>query len=121
MTTVNPETVRLTRGKFAKLNFGAALGRVVRVDVNSEAFDGEAVAPAFLDKVDQLVATLSERPSILRIAYGAAGEEPSAVRHRLAALREAVEERWRHRKDRYRLIIEEETATRATTAKGDAR
>jgi uncharacterized repeat protein (TIGR01451 family) len=119
MTTVNPETVRLTRGKFAKLNFGAALGRVIRVDVNGDAFQGEEVAPAFLAHVDRLVATLGERPSILRIAYGASGEDAGLIRRRIASLREAVEQRWRERKDRYRLIIEEETATRATPAKGD--
>lgn len=119
MTTVNPETVRLTRGKFAKLNFGAALGRVVRVDVNAEVFDGDRVAASFLPKVDALVATLAEKPSILRIAYGGAGEASGLIRRRIAALRDAVEEKWRERKDRYRLIIEEETTVHSGTAKGD--
>ncbi|MGK6354347.1 SdrD B-like domain-containing protein [Sphingomonas sp. DT-207] len=121
MTTVNPETVRLTRGKFATLNFGAALGRVVRVDVNATAFTGEQVGQAFLGEVDKLVARLAERPSILRIAYGASGEEKDLVRRRIAALRDAIEERWEQRRDRYRLVIEEETTTPAALAQGDVK
>ncbi|MBC9035189.1 carboxypeptidase regulatory-like domain-containing protein [Sphingomonas sp. JC676] len=120
MTTVNPETVRLTRGKFAKLNFGAALARVVRVDVNADVFEGNKVAPSFLARVDALIVTLAEKPSILRIAYGAAGEPSGQVKRRVAALREAVEQRWRDKGDRYRLIIEQETTVRSSTAKGDA-
>jgi uncharacterized repeat protein (TIGR01451 family) len=119
MTTGNPETVRLTRGKFVKLNFGAALGRVVRVDLNADAFREDQLAPAFLEEVEGLVATLAEEPSILRIAYGSAGEEPTLVRRRIAAVRRAVEERWRERRGGYRLIIEEESSVRAHAAKGD--
>jgi uncharacterized repeat protein (TIGR01451 family) len=121
MTTVNPETVRLTRGKFATLNFGAALGRVVRVDVNATAFEGEKVDQTFLGEIDKLVATLAEKPSILRLAYGARDEDERLVRRRLAALREAVEERWREREDRYRLVIEEETTIPAALAQGDVK
>ena len=38
ITTENPRVVRLTRGKITKLNFGAALTRVVRLDLSDEAF-----------------------------------------------------------------------------------
>lgn len=119
MTTANPETVRLTRGKFAKLNFGAALGRVVRVDVNAEVFEGDKMALSFLPKVDALIATLAEKPSVLRLAYGATGEDPALIRRRAAALRRMIEEKWREKDGRYRLIIEEETSARSGTAKGD--
>jgi len=38
ITTENPRVVRLTRGKLTKLNFGASISRVVRIDLNSKAF-----------------------------------------------------------------------------------
>ncbi len=37
ITTENPRSVRLTRGKMTKLNFGVAIHRVVRVEVSSDA------------------------------------------------------------------------------------
>jgi large repetitive protein len=121
MTTVNPETVRLTRGKFAKLNFGAGVGRVVRLDVNGDAFDGERVGAAYLARLDGLVATLAEKPSVLRIGYAAGTDAPDLVRRRLKALREAIEARWQAKSDRYRLIIEEETAIPAARTQGDVK
>ena len=121
MTTVNPETVRLTRGKFATLNFGAAVGRVVRLDLNGEAFDGEALLPPFQARIESLVATLAERPSILRIAYARTGEDRALVRRRIAAVREAIESKWQEEDDRYRLIIEEESAAPANAQKGDVK
>lgn len=121
MTTVNPETVRLTRGKFAKLNFGAALTRVVRLDVNGDAFEGERISTAFTERLNGLVATLAEKPSVLRVAYGARGENADLIRRRLSALRTAIEERWKERKDRYRLVIEEETTVSAAALNGDVK
>ena len=35
VTTDNPEVVRLTAGKMTELNFGASIGRVVRLDLQS--------------------------------------------------------------------------------------
>ena len=40
LTTDNPETVRLTAGKVSKLNFGATIHHVVRIEVDAAAFDG---------------------------------------------------------------------------------
>src|SRR5690606_31815418 len=106
ITTANPETVRLTRGKFAKLNFGASLHRVVRLDLNGDAFDGEAVKPEFAAKVGGLVETLAEKPSVLRMAYAGRGEDKSLIERRMAAMRELIEDRWKEDRERYRLVIE---------------
>jgi uncharacterized repeat protein (TIGR01451 family) len=121
MTTVNPETVRLTRGKFATLNFGAAIGRVVRLDLNGEAFEGEALRAAFLPEIEKLVGTLAERPSVLRIAYARTSEDQALVRRRMEAVREAIEKKWQEEDDRYRLIIEEEATTPANAQTGDVK
>ena len=39
VTTENPRVIRMTRGKLAKLNFGATIHRVVRLDLNGNFFD----------------------------------------------------------------------------------
>jgi uncharacterized repeat protein (TIGR01451 family) len=108
LTTDNPETVRLTRGKFVKLNFGAALLRVVRLDVQDAVFAGGGLAPEYAAKVDDLVRTLDGPPSVLRIAYAARGEDKRLVHDRIARLRALIEHKWGEKQRRCRLIIETE-------------
>jgi uncharacterized repeat protein (TIGR01451 family) len=108
MTTENPETVRLTRGKFVKLNFGAALLRVVRLDVQDAVFKGDDIAPDYLAKVDGLIQTLEGQPSVLRITYMPRGEEKKLVHDRVSRLRALIEQKWSEKKRRCRLIIETE-------------
>ena len=109
LTTENPETVRLTRGKFAKLDFGAALLRVVRLDVAAAVFVGDEIAPDYQPKVTALIATLESTPSVLRIAYAAHGEEGRVITYRIAALRHLIEHDWAAKPRRCRLIVELET------------
>ena len=45
MTTENPRVVRATRGKMVKLNFGAAIHRVVRMELSPEAFEPDSTDP----------------------------------------------------------------------------
>ncbi len=108
LTTENPETVRLTRGKFAKLDFGAALLRVVRLDVTRDVFDGTALAPAYRTKIAALAATLDTAPSVLRIAYAVNGDDRGLVRQRLTTLHGEIAREWHSAKRRCRLIIEDE-------------
>lgn len=117
VVTGNPETVRLTSGKFVKLNFGASLHRVVRLDVTSQAFADDKVDEAFAPKVAELITLLREKPSVLRIAYHRTGEDADLAKRRVGALRALIEQGWRRHaddqdgkrsRDQYRLIIEEE-------------
>lgn len=108
MTTENPETVRLTRGKFVKLNFGAALLRVVRLDVQDAVFKGDDLAPDYLAKVNTLIETLEGQPSVLRISYIVRGEDGKLVRDRIAGLKALIERKWGEKTRRCRLIIETE-------------
>ncbi|MGA0612415.1 SdrD B-like domain-containing protein [Caldimonas sp. KR1-144] len=97
VTTENPAAERATRGKAIKLNFGATVHRVVRLDLKAAAFvAGEpALQPAHQARLDEAVAALAERPSILRLAYQpAAGEPVELGERRLAALKAALLERW---------------------------
>ena len=118
VTSGNPETVRLTRGKFARLNFGASLHRVVRLDLNGEAFDGEVLREAFEQQFEGLIATLAERPSVLRLAYAAQGESADLIKDRVAQVRRRLQDRWNDERGRYRLVIEEETVVLSTPHEG---
>ncbi len=121
ITTMNPETVRLTRGKFAKLNFGASLHRVVRVDVTASAFSGNDVATSYREQVKRLATILAERPSVLRIGYARTSESDDVINARINALIKYIRECWKEDGDRYRLTIEKETMRFESQAKGDVK
>ena len=118
VTSGNPETVRLTRGKFARLNFGASLHRVVRVDLNAEAFEGTDLRAEFEQQFETLLVTLAERPSVLRLAYASRGEDADLVHDRIAKVRRMIRDRWNDQGDRYRLVVEEETVIASTMNDG---
>lgn len=118
VTSGNPETVRLTRGKFARLNFGAGLHRVVRLDLNGAAFDGEALREEFEQQFEGLIATLAERPSVLRLAYASRGEDADLIKDRVAQVRRRLQDRWNDERGRYRLVVEEETVVLSTPHEG---
>jgi uncharacterized repeat protein (TIGR01451 family) len=108
LTTENPSTMHLTRGKFVKMNFGAALLRVVRLDVQDAVFKGDKVGDDYLAKVDGLITTLEGQPSVLRITYIPRGEERKLVHARVAAIKALIEHKWGEKARRCRLIIETE-------------
>ncbi|MEG1452263.1 SdrD B-like domain-containing protein, partial [Brevundimonas sp.] len=118
VTSGNPETVRLTRGKFARLNFGASLHRVVRLDLNAGAFEGENLRAEFEQQFETLLVTLAERPSVLRLAYASQGEDADLIRDRVAKVRRMIRDRWNDAGDRYRLVVEEETVIASTSNDG---
>ncbi|WP_288381306.1 SdrD B-like domain-containing protein [uncultured Massilia sp.] len=110
VTTENPGVARVTRGKVTKLNFGAAIHRVVRIELSDAAFEegGDGLRAQWQQQIDTMMEQLKKKPSVLRIAYqrGAAGEE--AARRRVAALRDAVRARWKELGDAYPLAVEVE-------------
>lgn len=110
MTTENPRVQRLTRGKMMKFNFGAALHRVVRLDLADGVFDpaGAAIRRHWLPRFELLVEELEKAPSILRLGYMAENESATLVEHRLDAIREQVRERWKAAGNPYELVIETE-------------
>ena len=70
ITTDNPASERVTRGKVVKLNFGATIHRVVRVDLAPAVFnDNNEVKPDFNEQLDGFMSILKERPSVLRLGY----------------------------------------------------
>lgn len=108
VTTENPRDVRLTRGKMSKLNFGATIHRVVRLDVNDAAYTADALKAEWKVKLEQMPELLKQRPSVLRLAYkvGADGEE--TARKRLKALSQEMRAKWKAKDCCHLLQIEEE-------------
>jgi hypothetical protein len=108
VTTENPRTVRLTRGKVSKLNFGASIGRVVRFDLTDKVFaDGSATPTAKLaGAVTKLVSLLDAEPSTLRLTYFEGGDGNALAKKRLSAVRAMIAEEWKSRRGRYKLPVE---------------
>ncbi|MFT4173091.1 MAG: SdrD B-like domain-containing protein [Rhodocyclaceae bacterium] len=120
VTTENPADERVTRGKAARINFGATVHRVVRFDLQAAAFDEgkTTLLPAYDKHIDTVIAALAERPSIVRLSYRGASEAASLADARIAALREALLTRWRRHCEAagrpfFNLDIEVERSTEA--------
>jgi uncharacterized repeat protein (TIGR01451 family) len=116
LTTDNPETVRLTAGKVSKLNFGATIHHVVRVEVNAAAFDGSALTPPVLDRLERLVGTLKTQAYVIRLAYQASDESDAIVKPRMQALAAAVAAQWKSQAIGYPLRTEEDIVRGAKAA-----
>jgi len=95
VTTENPRVVRLTRGKVTKLNFGASIHRVVRLDVDSSIWQGEQLEPSYEQGLAQLLEILSAQPSVLRIGYQRTAAETDSEAQQLAEkLAGLIEQQW---------------------------
>ena len=108
VTTENPRVIRVTAGKFAKLNFGASLSNVIDIDLTSAAFvAGKDTPTEKLEKgVAHLISRIRSTPSVLRISYILRGEEDRQTANaRLKAVEKLVRERWRGA-GRYKLNVE---------------
>lgn len=108
ITTENPRDVRITRGKMVKLNFGATIHRVVRVELASAAFQsgGVDLLADWRSQLEALPDKLKERPSVVRIAYARADEAPELARRRADAVRDLIQHAWKSSKGRYALVVE---------------
>ena len=107
VTTENPRSIRVTGGKLAKINFGAAISRVVDVNVNAQAFDADTNQPNahVVRAMGGLVTQMGKAPSMLRLSYLKAGEDPQIVRKRLNNLERVVRDLWAQQGE-YRITIE---------------
>lgn len=110
LTTENPQTVRLTRGKMAKLNFGVTIHRVIRLELSNEAFVHNKADPLqdLAAAVDRLLDTLRARPSLVRLAYQRDVESDDLIQSRLQWVRGRLENLWKEQGCCYDLVFEEE-------------
>ena len=90
ITSENPRAVRLTRGKMAKIEFGAIREREVRLDLNDCSFmiphdaplaDASLAVlnPVWPESLGQLLTIMNEGPARLIIGYTGSGEHPPAL------------------------------------------
>jgi uncharacterized repeat protein (TIGR01451 family) len=108
LTTDNPETIRLTAGKVSKLNFGATIHHVVRIEVNDAAFQGSELRAEVAGRVDALVTSMQDKAFVVRLAYEAADESDAVIKTRMQSLREALAAVWKSHEMRFPLRIEED-------------
>ena len=91
ITTDNPRSVRLTRGKMSELNFGAVEVDRVAITIDNDAFnaDGTLTAPA-LAKLQSLK-SMDEKAMVVRATYTIAeGTDSGTVRSRIETIRDAL-------------------------------
>ncbi|MEP3441196.1 MAG: SdrD B-like domain-containing protein [Sulfitobacter sp.] len=105
MTTENPRSLRLTAGIATEMNFGAALGRVLDVDLTAAAFNGEEPVKRLDDGLVSLLTKVAKTPSVIRISYFTNGEDKKLALRRVAKLEDLIAKRWK-RIGHYRLIVE---------------
>ena len=85
VTSENPRVLRLTRGKMGKINFGATIHRVVRLDISGAAFEPvkSTLRPEWRESVDDVVQQLKKGPSVLRLSYLGDAETNAMARARI--------------------------------------
>jgi uncharacterized repeat protein (TIGR01451 family)/fimbrial isopeptide formation D2 family protein len=110
LTTENPRVQRATRGKMLRFNYGATIGRVVRIDIADGAFEPNTteLRLQWKPKIAQLIAELKKAPSVLRLSYLADVERERLVRKRLNALKNEITGEWSRSDGGYRLVVETE-------------
>lgn len=108
LTTENPRVIRLTAGKMSKLNFGAALGRVVRLDLQSAAFEGNSLQlkKQWSDNLNQLITVLKPEISVLRLSYTGSKAEGDLAKQRIKHVRKLIADLWKKNGGDYQLEIE---------------
>jgi len=110
MTTENPRVQRATRGKMLKFNFGAAIHRVVRLDLADGVFEKgtTTLRPQWRSRIEMLITELEKDASILRLSYLGENETEAEVDDRLDAIEELISDRWEELDCCYKLTIEKE-------------
>ncbi|MCA3561252.1 MAG: DUF11 domain-containing protein [Aestuariivirga sp.] len=106
VTTENPRRVRLTRGKVVKLNFGASISRLVKLELNGKVFEqgSAALLPKWEGGLDKLISALQAETSVLEITYR--GSDGALAKARLRAVKNEIARRWQVVPDHYDLAID---------------
>ena len=123
VTTENPRDVRTTRGKLVKLNFGAAIHRVVRLDVTDAAFEAASntLKPEWQQQLLTLPELLKEKPSVLRLAYKVGAEGSTLAETRLKAVSSQMQTLWKAKNCCHILLIEEELIASPAATSGEGK
>jgi uncharacterized repeat protein (TIGR01451 family) len=114
LTTDNPDTVRLTAGKVSKLNFGATIHHVIRIEIDAAAFADDGVLTAEVgQRIAAVIKPLVDQAAIVRLAYLANDEPDEIAEQRLKTARMAIEALATAGEGKDALRLEEEIVRRA--------
>ena len=69
VTTENPRVVRLSPGMMSEMNFGVAIGRVVRVDLGPAAFRDGEMTPELRAGIATLLPQIADELATLRLSF----------------------------------------------------
>ena len=107
LTTENPRVVRLTAGKMTKMNFGATISRLVRIDIADNAFvpGTNDPKPAFIAALGRSVPKFADQPVTVRISYRQRGEQRATINQRSRNVERLLRQYWQ-KSGKYRLMIE---------------
>jgi uncharacterized repeat protein (TIGR01451 family)/fimbrial isopeptide formation D2 family protein len=110
ITTENPRVLRATRGKMLKFNFGAAIHKVVKLDMADGVFEPGTteMRVQWKQRIDLLLEELKKAASVLRLSYLAETEREGLVNERLDVVKREVSKMWKAKKGNYDLTIETE-------------
>jgi uncharacterized repeat protein (TIGR01451 family) len=110
VTTENPLVQRATRGKMIKFNFGAAIHRVVKLDLADGVFEPGTVELRiqWRQRMKLLLDELRKATSVLRLSYLAEIESEALVKRRLEAIGREIAATWKREGGRYDLTVETE-------------
>jgi uncharacterized repeat protein (TIGR01451 family) len=110
MTTDQVQIMRATRGKALPVNFGAAIHRVVAIDLSDAVFEPGAteVRPHWQPRMNFLLEELRKAPSVLRLSYIADTEDAALVEQRVKAVRQQLIDAWGTANNSDVLVIEPE-------------
>jgi uncharacterized repeat protein (TIGR01451 family)/fimbrial isopeptide formation D2 family protein len=110
LTTENPRVQRATRGKMLRFRFGAAIHRVVRMDIADGVFEPDTtqLRLQWAGRIEQLITELKKSPAVLRLTYLGDLESRGLVNRRLKALKKMIAQQWEKRDGGYALTIESE-------------
>ena len=95
VTTENPLVTRLTPGKMVEMNFGASIGKLVRIDLNASAFASEGgtatLSPDLVAGIAALLPQIAGDAPTLRLSYFIPRDADAAGVKRARALLTLVE------------------------------
>ncbi|MEM7662364.1 MAG: SdrD B-like domain-containing protein [Pseudomonadota bacterium] len=114
LTTDNPNSIRLSRGKFAKLNFGASALNVVRVTLSDAAFEDGTPTNELRTALEDAVLRIERHSPVVRLTYIRGGTDGDRAETNLKAAQDLLSELWSEldsdddTPNRARLILETE-------------
>lgn len=109
VTSENPRTIRLSQGTMGWMEFGAALGRVMEIDLTAAAFVAGEPRPELVAGIEGLIAQIAQAPIMLRLNYYATPEGEATARAHLDAVELLMRRLWSDQGS-YRLLIERQIA-----------